>query len=183
MMTGHYATALVAKAEKRDMPLWLLLILSQFTDFLFNLLSLLGIEPIVDSDGPLGFFVEMTYSHDIVPFLFQVSIIALIIQLAYKRKDFTLWAIIMVSFHLILDIFSGFKHHILGPNTLSYTFGNYITNPVSAFVIELIVTAACLLYFMYANRRDGVRYSKTKYALLSITLILPIVLSIVVVTM
>lgn len=173
MMAGHYATTLVAKSQTRQMPLWLLLILSQFTDFFFVVLSILGIEPIMAYDGPLGFIVEMTYSHDLVPVLVQVGVLGLIVHLIYKRKDYTLWAVIIVAGHAALDFVSGYKHHIMGPHTLSYGIGNYANNLVGAIIIEIIVIVACILYFVYANKRDGVKLSPTKYVLLSLVLILP----------
>lgn len=181
MIAGHFATTLVAKSQTRDMPLWLLLILSQFTDYFFLVLSILGIEPVMDYDGPMGFIVEMTYSHDLIPVLIQIAVLGLIVHLIYKRKDYTLWAVIIVALHAGLDFISGYKHHIMGPHTMAYGLGNYATNPVGAFIIELIVTIACILFFAYANKRDGVKLSPKKYVLLSLVLIIPTIASIVII--
>lgn len=181
MLAGHYATALVAKSQNREMPLWLLLVLSQLTDILFIIFSIFGLEPVMAYDGPLGFIVEMTFSHDLVSILFQVAIVALIIHLICKNTRFTIWSAIIVAVHPLLDFISGYKHHVMGPHTLSYGLGNYASNPLAAFIIELVVTLLCLIFFLYANKRDGIKLSPLKYLIATSILVIPTLISILIV--
>lgn len=180
MLAGHYATVLIPKAKQPDMPLWLLLILAQFTDFLFLILSVFGVEPVFDANTPLGFIVEMTFSHDLVPLLVQTVVLAGIVFLIYRRKEFALWAMVIVFFHGVLDFISGYTHHIFGPESPGYGLGNYATNPIQAFVIELAVTIACIVFFAIYNKRKKLNYSNRQITLISVILILPTVLTLVV---
>lgn len=175
MIAGHYAAALAVKGRYRRVPLLWLLILSQLTDYLFIFFSVIGWEPVEKSPGPMGFVVEMTFSHDLVPVLIQIGAFTALTALIFRRRDAVTAAFLALASHPLLDFFSGFPHHIMGEGTAAYGLGNYLSNPVQAFLIELAFTLFFLFFFFRTGGRE--RSPKVK-VIVSTALLLPTLLTI-----
>ncbi len=166
MITGHFTTALVPYAKDKSLPLFFLLVASQAPDFL--------IPVDVWKSGDSNFrTLEMTYSHDLLPVLVLSLIVGAIAQLIFRNRKLTFWTIGLILFHELCDSISGFAHNIYGLASPRFGFDFYRNAPVTAYAIELIVSIACVGYFLYTRKKQDEPLSVLKTGVLLAIVFLP----------
>lgn len=162
MIAGHFATALIPYEllrKKKPAPFWLLLLASQFLDFLMLFLVLFGLEKL----EPTNFFdtafalthSEMLISHDILPLIGWTILFGLAVLLFTKRWDLTIWCMILVAFHEVLDLIVGFEHFILGPETKSLGLNLYNKAPITGLIIEAILCIGIIYWLSRKRAQDN----------------------------
>lgn len=110
MFIGHYAPTFLIKKAEPKIPLWILFIAVQFTDIIWDLLILLGVEKanIVTSlpSNPLELYY-MPFSHGLLSVLAYTLLICVILFfLPYfkERRKQIGWIGFAVFSHWILDL-------------------------------------------------------------------------------
>jgi hypothetical protein len=157
MIVGHYATALVATEKAPRAPFWWLLIASNIADFVMLLLVVVGIEKMEPSsmfEATLSNLrVDMTYSHDVLPALGWTVGVGLLAFVIWRDVPTAIWSAILVAFHEVCDLVSGFHHYIYGPETTRVGLALYTNAPELALAIEVALGVACVWWF--ARSRSG----------------------------
>lgn len=159
MIVGHFATALVATEKAPKAPFWWLLVASNIADFAMVVLVALGVESMV----PFSMFeatlenlrVDMTYSHDLLPALaWTVGVGAL--GYAITRDGATaIWSAVLVAFHEVCDLVSGFYHYVFTSESPRVGLGLYTRAPEAALAIEVALGVVCVWYFVRSRDRRG----------------------------
>ncbi len=161
MLAGHYSTALVAHQKFPKGTLLYFLIVSQLQDFLWFLFHYLGLEYTLPYDAfdttiP-NMYVDMMYSHDLIPQFIWVLIVFIIGQLIFKDNKIAIIGSILLLGHYILDFFSGHPHYIFGEDTHEFGLGLYDTNPYLAIGIEALFSTITLWYFFSQEAKKGIQ--------------------------
>ena len=159
MIVGHYATALVATEKAPRAPFWWLLIASNITDFAMLLLVTLGIEKM----EPFSMFeatlsnlqTDMTYTHDILPSLGWTVGVGLLAFAIWRDVPTAIWSGILVAFHEVCDLVSGFYHYIYTPESQRVGLALYTNAPELALVIEAALGVACVWWFARSRASAG----------------------------
>lgn len=170
MITGHFATALLPYAKNKNFPLFTLLLITQIPDFFIPLDIFLSGE----SDFSK---LEMTYSHDIVPVAIMTLLITAIMHWVYKNKALTLWTFSLMVFHEVCDLAAGFAHNIMGLDTMRLGTDFYRTAPLNAYMIEFVLAAVCVGYFLFERKKQNATLSIVKSATLIGIIFVPILAS------
>ncbi len=174
MIMGHYAMALVPHAKIKSFPLWGFLIISQLLDFVMLFLIAFGVESIVQNpeanQGMFAATINMMYSHDIVPVIVIGLIVAGVLFVATKRQDVAIWAFLLVIFHEVSDLLSGFSHNVFGPETTQFGFDFYNSNVLLALAIEIAISMACVHYFFKVRKGE---YTKKRRLLTYAVVVVP----------
>jgi hypothetical protein len=115
MITGQLATTLVAKRETPSAPWWLLIVAALLIDPAMFTLVGLGIEqmePAPNAVGPTlsSAIVDMTYSHDLLPQLFWITLSALIACVFTRNAKIVIVAMLLTLGHWLGDLISGYGH-------------------------------------------------------------------------
>ena len=176
MVMGHYATALIPWAynsQRKVAPFWMLLLATQFLDFLMIAFILAGIESIT----PTAFFqasflnmrVDMTYSHDLLPVLGWAVGLAVLAGIVFRNWLAAVWVFSLCILHELFDTAVGFTHYIFGPETTAFGFNLYNTQPITGILIEAIVCFGILTWYLKKRSDQGEPVAKnTKIGLYAI---------------
>lgn len=153
MITGHLATALVAKKQTPDMPWWMLIVAAMLIDIAMFTFIGLGIEQLVLPavyDGPTmsAAVVELTYSHDLLSQLFWVAFAGTLFLLLTRKASFALVAMALTFAHFLGDLISGYGHFVFGPDSHSIGTDWYHQNLLAAVIFESLVGVACVYWFV-----------------------------------
>jgi membrane-bound metal-dependent hydrolase YbcI (DUF457 family) len=159
VIVGHYAAALVPYSRLEGRPLWLLLVCANVPEFLWLILALAGIEPtqpasILDATFP-NLQVHMTYSHNLVPGLVQGVIVFGVVQALWRDRPLALWCGALTVIHVLCDVFVGFQHQLLGPDSPQISLDTYGRMPQVAILIELVFALACIYGYHRSEARRG----------------------------
>jgi len=173
MLAGHYSTALLAYQKYPKNTLIFFLIASQFQDLIWLTLHYFGIEatePTGVEDVTLqGIDVNMLFSHDLLPQIFWVLTIFIIGRLVFKSTKVGIAGGLIVIGHFVLDILSGYPHHIFGEETHTIGLGLYHSNVYLAIAIEGLVSAVALVYFFKKEKEKGIaRTPKNTFAIIGL---------------
>lgn len=57
--------------------------------------------------------------------------------------------------HVLCDVAVGFKHELLGPDSMQTSFNTYGHTPHLAILIELAFALACVFYFQRSEARQA----------------------------
>lgn len=170
MLVGHYATALIAHQKFPKGTLLFFLIASQFQDFLWFLFHYLGLEPTTPDDAfdttISDMYVNMLYSHDLLPQLVWMGLIFMMGRLIFKNNKIALAGSLLLLGHYILDFFSGHPHYIFGEDTHEFGLGLYDSNPYLAIGIEAIFSTMALWYFFSQEAKNGIQQTFRNKAIL-----------------
>jgi len=151
MIVGHYATALVATEKAPRAPFWWLLIASNLADFVMLVLVVVGIESMEPSsmfDATLeNLRVDMTYSHDILPALGWTVGVGAFAFVIWRDMPTAIWSAILVAFHEVCDLVSGFDHYIFTEESPRLGLALYTNAPELALAIEAALGIACVWWF------------------------------------
>lgn len=160
MLAGHFSTALIAhqKIPKKGALLFFL-IASQLQDLLWLSFHYLGLEP----TGPADLLnvtlrdisVEMIYSHDLLPQLVWMVLTFLIGRLLFKQNSIAMAGALLVLGHYLLDMVSGYPHHVFGGDTHEVGLGLYYTNVYLAIFIEAVFTGIALAYYFGVDSKKS----------------------------
>ncbi|PIQ48207.1 MAG: hypothetical protein COW03_11175 [Cytophagales bacterium CG12_big_fil_rev_8_21_14_0_65_40_12] len=168
MLAGHFATALIAhqKVPKKGALLFFL-IASQLQDLLWLSFHYLGLEPTIPADvldvTLMSITVDMVYSHDLLPQLVWIALTFIIGRLLFKQNDIAIAGALLVLGHYLLDLLSGYPHHIFGGGTHEVGLGLYYSNVYLAIFIEAVFTAIALAYyFRVDSKRSKPRSQKNR---------------------
>lgn len=173
MLAGHYATALVAHQKFPKGTLLYFLIASQLQDLLWFVYHYLGLE----TTGPTDVFdatlsnldANMLYSHDLIPQISGVLIIFIAGKLLLQSTKIGLIGVALLAGHFVLDLLSGFPHHIFGEDTHVIGFGLYESNVYVAIGIEAVFCVIVLWYFFKEEAKQGIqRTQKNKAAIIGL---------------
>ncbi len=165
MLSGHFAPALLA--HKKQLPKGVLLyflIASQLQDLLWLVFHYLGLEPTLPSDALdvtlESIVVDMLYSHDLYPQIAWFFIVFVAGTVIFKSTKFGLIGGAITLSHLLLDLVSGYPHHLFGPHTYEVGLGLYITNVYFAILIEAIFISIVLWFFFRRQSKWGIKRSR-----------------------
>jgi hypothetical protein len=168
MIAGHFSTALIAhqKIPKKGALLFFL-IASQLQDLLWLSFHYLGLEPTVPVDlldvTLMNITVDMVYSHDLLPQFVWMALTFLIGWLLFKKKSIAIVGALLVLGHYLLDLVSGYPHHLFGADTQEVGLGLYYSNVYLAIVIEAVFTGIALAYyFSVDSKRSKPRSRKNR---------------------
>jgi len=187
MLAGHYSTALLAHQRFPKGTLTYFLIASQFQDLVWLSLHYLGVEttkPINVEDVTLqGLDVNMLFSHDLLPQLFWVLVIFIVGYLLFKNIKIAIAGGLLVLGHFVLDLLSGYPHHVFDEETHSIGLGLYHSNVYLAIAIEAVVSALTLIYFLKKEKEQGIeRTTKNKFSIIGLFVFGVVFLSIIATT-
>jgi len=152
MITGHLATALVAKRAAPAMPWWLLAVAAMLIDIAMFTLVGLGVEQMVpnpEASGPTlaTTVVEMTYSHDLIPQVFWIGVSGALAYLVTRNRQFTLIAMMLTGAHWLGDLVAGYGHFVFGPESHALGTDWYHLNLPAALGFEAALGVACVYWF------------------------------------
>lgn len=160
MISGHFATALLARQKFPRGSLFFFLLASQFQDFLWFFFHYVGLEPTTPTDvfnaTISNMSVVMVYSHHVVPQLVWAIVIFLIGRLVFKSTQIGLVGLALCSGHFVLDLLSGHTHYFFGKHTHQVGLGLYASNVYLAILIEAVFTIVVLWYFFAAEAKAGI---------------------------
>lgn len=159
MIVGHYAAALIPYSRLKQHPFWLLLLCANVPEFFWLTLALLDVEPA----SPPSLFdatfqnlqVAMTWSHNLVPGLIQGVVVAAVVALWFRNRTLALWCGALAIIHVLCDVFVGFEHQLLGPDSPTTSLNTYGTMPHVAIAIELVFAVACVAWYQRSERLQG----------------------------
>lgn len=174
MLAGHFATALIAhhKFPKKGALLFFL-IASQLQDLLWLSFHYLGLEPTSPADlldvSLMSITVDMVYSHDLLPQLVWMALTFIIGKLLFKQNNIAIVAALLVLGHYLLDLLSGYPHHVFGEDTHELGLGLYYSNVYLAILIEAVFTAIALAYyFNMDSKKSKTRSQKNKLQIIGL---------------
>ncbi|MEQ8238101.1 MAG: hypothetical protein RIA69_02765 [Cyclobacteriaceae bacterium] len=160
MLAGHFSTALIAhqKISKKGALLFFL-IASQLQDLLWLSFHYLGLEPTVPADlldvTLMNITVDMVYSHDLLPQLVWMALTFIIGRLLFKQNNIALAGALLVLGHYLLDLLSGYPHHVFGGDTHEVGLGLYYANVYLAILIEAVFTGIALVYYFSVDSKKN----------------------------
>tara|TARA_R110002050_G_scaffold212743_1_gene348920 strand:+ start:3270 stop:3974 length:705 start_codon:yes stop_codon:yes gene_type:complete len=168
MLAGHFSTALIAhqKIPKKGALLFFL-IASQLQDLLWLSFHYLGLEPTVPADllnvTLMNITVDMVYSHDLLPQLAWMALTFTTGRLLFKQNNIAMAGALLVLGHYLLDLVSGYPHHVLGADTHEVGLGLYYSNVYLAIAIKAVFTGIVLAYyFRVDSKRSEPRSPKNR---------------------
>jgi hypothetical protein len=181
MISGHFATALIAKNYAKKGSIWLYLLAAQGLDILMFSFVLVGFESLELGSSlfpALGSAtVDMRYSHDLVPVLMWTVVMFVIALGVSKNMVVSFWCSGLIIVHEICDLVTGYSHNIMGPNTSEFGLKLWVVAPYTGTFIESALGVGCV--YLYAKYNPLPSRSKViLYAILGVTpfLLLPLVL-------
>ena len=152
MISGHYATALVAKTHAEKGAIWLYLIAAQSLDILMFSFVLVGIENIDLGSSILPAMgsatVDMRYTHDLLPVAGWTVVMAVIAFGLTQNWTVTAWCAALAIIHELCDLVSGYPHNVLGPETTEVGLKLWVIAPVLATFIESGLGVACVYWYL-----------------------------------
>ena len=169
MFMGHFAAALVplAKLDKAERKkfFWILLLASQFLDFIMLIFVALGIETMTPNKyGEVALYkmqTDMVFSHDIVPVLVWIVLFGGVVYAVKRNTYIAIWSAILVAVHELFDLIVGFEHNIFGRDTMAVGANLYHKNPVLGLFIEAVICSACIIYFVKVSEKRNLSVSKS----------------------
>lgn len=177
MLTGHYATALVpyelTRSRKWPAPIWLFLLAAQALDVLMMVLVSMGVETfqpgqIMDLSFA-GMRADMLVSHDLIPVALWALAMGVLAWLVTRQRAVAWWCVALVLFHEACDLVVGFEHHVWQADSPSVGLQLYTQAPVWGLLIEALMSAAIVWWFVRRRARMGQTVSRaTAWSLMAL---------------
>jgi len=159
VIIGHYAAALLPRADDKKTPFGVFLLIANFPDFLWLALGLLKIEePTPGSMWEATFqnlHVEMIYSHNAVPTILWALVLFIVVYILFRRVSSALWCSFLIILHFLCDLLAGYSHNILGPESPVIGLNLYHEAPQLALVIEALFGAGCVYWYVNRSKARG----------------------------
>jgi hypothetical protein len=159
MIIGHYAAALIPHARRVNVPLPVLLLCANASDFLWMALALAGVEapqPASMWDATFtNMQVDMRYSHDVIPSLLFTLLVVAMVRAVYGSWRAAFWCGALGVVHSACDLLSGFEHHVWGQNTPAVGLDLFHTHPHVALTLEAAFGALCVWGYLALRRNAG----------------------------
>ncbi len=161
MITGHLATAFVAKKQTPDMPWWMLIVSAFLIDIAMFTFIGLGVEQLVLPvvyDGPTmsAAVVELTYSHDLLSQVFWVALAGALFLTLTRKASFAVVAMALTLAHFLGDPISGYGHFVFGPASHPIGTDWYHQNLLAAVIFESLLGVACIYWFVRKSEMSAV---------------------------
>jgi len=159
MIAGHFGFAAGVKAGERDVPLWALMLASQWLDVIFVPLLLLGLEGLTPVPGTHGGYgdvmIHADYTHSLVGALFLSVLFGAVATLRWGGRSGLILGAVVFS-HWVLDLIVHREDMPVLPggagNLPRLGFGLWRLPVASASLELLLVIAGSYLYFRAARQ-------------------------------
>ncbi len=172
MIAGHFGFAAIVKSRERGVPLWALMLATQWLDVFFVPLFAIGIEhlePVAGTTGGYGsVIIHADYTHSLVGAALIAALSALLAAAVWNRRAALVLGAVVFS-HWLLDLVVHRGDMPLLPGNVGgfsrLGFGLWKAPLVSAAVELALVLAGAFLYFAAAARaeRAAGRGTQTAY--------------------
>ncbi len=157
MIAGHFGFAAVVKSRERQVPLWALMLATQWLDVVFVPLLLLGVETLTPVPGTRGGYgdviIHADYTHSLVGALALAVIFGGVAALPWGRRSGLILAGVVFS-HWVLDLIVHRGDMPILPGDLASLprlgFGLWRVPTASALLELLIVLVGCYTYWRAA---------------------------------
>ncbi len=152
MISGHFATALVAKSYAPKGSIWLYLIAAQSIDILMVTFVFFGFEhldlgsSVVPALGSAT--VDMRHSHDLIPVAGWALLMTCIAFGITRKWVVAFWCGALVIIHELCDMVTGYPHNVFGPETMEVGLKLWVNAPILATFIEAGLGVACVALFL-----------------------------------
>lgn len=152
MITGHFATALVAKTQDKEGSIWLFLVAAMGLDFLMITFVALGFEHLELGTQILpglgSAITDMQYSHDLVPVVGWITLFALVAYVITRNLKTAAICAALVAGHELCDLITGYPHNFWGPESAQVGLQLWVTQPIIASFIEAGFGVVCVAIFI-----------------------------------
>jgi membrane-bound metal-dependent hydrolase YbcI (DUF457 family) len=174
MLLGHFGIAAGVRAKERKMPLWSLMVATQWLGILFVPLLALGIETIDDAPGTGGGYgnaiIHADYTHSLVGAMLLCRLFGLFFTRRWNRRAGMVLGGVAFS-HWLLDLVAHRQDVPLLPGNASrfsrLGLGLWESPGVSVTVEVTLLVVGCALYWRAARETlPGSNASVTRRATL-----------------
>jgi hypothetical protein len=163
MIAGHFGFAAAVKAKAPRVPLWTLMLASQWLDVIFVPLLLGGVEHIQSipgaKEGAYGSaIIHADYTHSLVGAIVLAAIFGGVAAIRYRARGGTILGLVVMS-HWLLDLPMHRADLPILPGNAGdlprLGFGLWNSPVASAIVELLLVVAGAVLYWRAAREVAG----------------------------
>jgi hypothetical protein len=158
MFLGHFAVALAAKKAAPKTSLGTLVLAAQFTDMLWPLLLLLGIEQVRIVPGLLPVspfdFTSYPVSHSLVAQLAWGALLGITYFLVRRNAGSSLLVGILVPTHWLLDFIAHRPDMLIYPGGAKYGLGMWNSLPLTILVEYALFAAGTAVYLGATRAKD-----------------------------
>lgn len=183
MFAGHFGVAAAVKGKAKDLPIWVLIVSTQFLDLVFSLLVWLGIENMGNPiPGGRGNVIHAEYSHSLVGAMVLSAIAGFLATRIWGKRNG--WIIGFVTFsHWIIDLIV----HVPDLPVLPGNIGNlpYMGLGLWQFatwsiLLEVLILIIGALFYTIFTFNESNRKWTTRTVIHIVSMILLLVLSFVI---
>ncbi len=161
MITGHFGFAAAVKSRERAVPLWALMLATQWLDVIFVPLLLIGVEhldPVAGTTGGYGnAIIHADYTHSLVGAAVIAALTGLLAASVWNRRTSTVLGAVVFS-HWLLDLIMHRADMPILPGNLGgfarVGFGLWKQQRASAGIELLLMVAGSCLYVIAAARTE-----------------------------
>jgi len=161
MITGHFGFAAGVKSRERAVPLWALMLATQWLDVIFVPLFLTGVEhlePVAGTAGGYGnVIIYADYTHSLVGAAVIAALSGLLAASVWNRRAGAVLGAVVFS-HWLLDLIMHRGDMPILPGNLGglgrVGFGLWKQPRASAGVELVLMVVGSLLYFIAAARTE-----------------------------
>jgi len=97
----------------------------------------------------------MVYSHDLLPQFVWMALIFIVGRLLFKQNKIAIAGALLVLGHYLLDLLSGYPHHVFGADSQEVGLGLYYSHVYLAIIIEAVFTAIVLVYYFSVDSKKS----------------------------
>jgi hypothetical protein len=162
MVAGHFGIAAAVKAKERAVPLWALMLATQWLDVLFVPLLMLGIErldPVVGTAGGYGeVIIHADYTHSLVGAAIIAAVTGHFARMIWNKRTGIVIMLVVFSHWLIDLVMHRGDMPMLPGNPGGWQrvgFGLWRSPNASALLELIFVVGGAALYFNAARRTAG----------------------------
>jgi membrane-bound metal-dependent hydrolase YbcI (DUF457 family) len=161
MITGHFGFAAAVKSREPAVPLWALMLATQWLDVIFVPLFLLGVEhlePVAGTAGGYGnAIIHADYTHSLAGAALIAALSGLLAASVWNRRTGAVLGVVVFS-HWLLDLIMHRGDMPILPGNRGglarVGFGLWKAPRASAAIELLLMVVGSLLYFIAAARAE-----------------------------
>jgi len=173
MLLGHFGVAAGVKSRERQLPLWSLMVATQWLDILFVPLLAMGIETIDDAPGTDGGYgeaiIHADYTHSLAGAIVLCALFGLFFARRWNRRAGLVLGGVAFS-HWLLDLIVHRQDMPLLPGNLGgfsrVGLGLWESPGVSIAIELILLFVGCALYWRAARSTIAVSGSARQRATL-----------------